>query len=113
MPVGEQRAFLQLSNSAKPSAFDTAGITVTFSTSAQVDPEVRVQNMGTSTLWIGIGSRSTSSAAVTTQGICLPPANNVGCIQILRSGGYATLAAFPVGATQTALMLCTGGEGLL
>ena len=112
MAVGQNYAFLQFSDSTR-SAFDTAGTTITFSTGAQPDSEVRIQNVGTATVWIGMGTRSTSSAAVTTKGIHLPPANNVGCLQIIRTGGNTTLAAFSVGATQSAIIITTGGEGQL
>ena len=113
MAVGEKFPFLQFSNSVRTATIDTAGATITFSTSAQVDPEVRVQNLGTATVWIGLGTRSTSSAAVTTQGFMIPPATQVGSIQIFRSGGNSTLGAFTVGATQTGILLCTGGEGMM
>lgn len=104
--------FLQFSDSTI-TAPSTAGATITFSTSAQTDPAVRLQNLGTATLWIGIGTRATSSAAVTTKGLMLAPANQQGCLQIIRSGGNATLAVFAVGATQTGSILTTGGEGML
>lgn len=111
MAVGEKYPFLQFSNSVKQTV-DTAGVTVTFSTSAQTDPEVRVQNLSTATVWIGIGSRSTSSAAVTANGIMIPPATQAHSVQVIRSGGVATIAAFTVGATQTGSILFTGGEGV-
>lgn len=112
MPIGSNYAFIQYSDSAI-TTLTTAGATITFSTSAQTDPAVRIQNLSTATVWIGIGSRSTSSAAVTTKGIAVQPTNQVGCIQIIRGAGNATLAAFTVGATQTTSILTTGGEGLL
>lgn len=112
MPVGSNYAFIQYSDSTV-TAPSTAGATVTFSTSAQTDPALRVQNLGTATLWIGLGSRSTSSAAVTTKGLMVAPANQVGAIQVIRSGGNATVAIFAVGATQTGSILTTGGEGFL
>lgn len=112
MAVGQNYAFLQFSDSTR-SSFDTAGTTITFSTGAQPDSEVRIQNVGTATVWIGLGTRSTSSAAVTTKGLMIPPSNQVGCLQIIRTGGNLTLAAFPVGATQSAIIVTTGGEGQL
>jgi hypothetical protein len=41
------------------------------------------------------------------------PANQVGCLQVIRSGGNGTVAIFAVGATQTGSVLTTGGEGFL
>ena len=111
MAVGEKYAFLQFSNSVVQS-LSTAGATVTFSTTAQPNPSVRVQNLSTATVWIGLGTRATSSAAVTTQGIMVPPTTQYGCIQVIRGGGQTTLAAFTVGATQTTSILVTGGEGV-
>lgn len=110
MAVGEKYAFLQFSNSAK-STVDTAGVTVTFSTSSTVDPEVRVQNLSTATVWIGLGTRATSSASVTANGFMIPPATQAHSVQYFRTGGNATLAAFTIGATQTTSILATGGEG--
>lgn len=112
MPVGSKFAFLQMSNGAI-TTFDTAGTTITFSTTAQPNDSVRIQNLGTATVWIGLGSQSTSSAAVSTQGMMVPPATVVGSIQVIRSGGQTTLAAFTKGATQTAVILTVGGEGHL
>ena len=108
MPVGDKYAFLQFSNTAK-SAVDTAGVTVTFSTSSTVDGAVRIVNGGTATLWIGLGTRSTSSAAVTGSGMAVLP----NTVAVIRTGGNATLAAFTVGATQTTQISATGGEGML
>ena len=112
MAVGDKFAFLQFSNSVKQTV-DTAGVTVTFSTSAQVDRALRIQNLSTATVWIGLGSRATSSAAVTANGLMIPPATQAGSIQVIRTGGNAALAAFTVGATQTTSILATGGEGML
>src|SRR4051812_46727955 len=106
MPVGSNYAFLQYSDSTV-TALTTAGATVTFSTSAQTDPALRIQNMGTATVWIGLGTRSTSSAAVTTKGLVIPPTGQPGCIQVIRAGGAATFAAFTLGATQTTTILST------
>lgn len=105
-------AFLQFENSVRGTP-DTAGATITFCLGAQPAPSVRVQNLGTATLWIGMGTQGTSSAAVTTQGMMLAPANQVGAIQIFRTGGNLKLATFAVGATQTGLIVCTAGEGML
>ena len=112
MPVGDKYAFLQFSSSVKQTV-DTAGVTLTFSLGAQPDPAIRLQNLGTATVFIGLGTNATSSAAVTADGIMLAPDNRVGCLQIIRSGGETTLAAFAVGATQTTDILVTGGEGVL
>lgn len=111
MPVGGNNAFLQFGDSVRQ-GFDTAGATLTFSIGAQPDPAVRIQNLGTSTVWIGMGLQSTSSAAVTTKGMMIPPATQAGAIQIFRTGGNLKVAAFTVGATQTAILLATGGEGV-
>lgn len=110
MAVGEKYAFLQMGNSTRQT-LDTAGATVTFSTGAQPNPEVRIQNLGTATAFIGMGQQGTSSASVTTQGMMIPPATQAGAIQIFRTGGELKVAAFTVGATQTAILLVTGGEG--
>ena len=59
MAVGEKFPFLQFSDSDGKTGVDTAGTTITFSTSAQPDPEIRLQNLGTATMWIGMGTRST------------------------------------------------------
>jgi hypothetical protein len=112
MPVGDKYAFLQFSDSVKTAAFSTEGVTVTFSTGAQPDPSVRVQNLSTATCWIGLGTRSTSSAAVTANGIMIPPATQAQSMQIIRTGGETTLAAFPIGDTITTRILVTGGEGV-
>src|SRR3970040_1135845 len=112
MPVGDKYAFLQFSDSVSQSV-NTAGATVTFSTGAQPDPAVRIHNMSTATVWIGMGTRSTSSAAVTGDGIMISPANNQVCVQVFRTGGQTTLAAFTLGATQTTSILVIGGEGVL
>jgi|SRR5688572_17586856 hypothetical protein len=111
MPAGDTRAFLQFSNSIRQT-LDTAGATVTFSLGAQPDPAVRLQNVSTATVWIGMGLQSTTSASVTTQGMMIPPATQAGAIQIFRTGGNLKVAAFTVGATQTGILLVTGGEGL-
>jgi hypothetical protein len=106
-------AFLQFENSVRNAAVtDTAGQTITFSVGAQPAPSVRVQNLSTATIWVGMGLQSTSSAAVTTQGMAIPPASQFGAIQIFRTGGNLKLAAFCVGATQTGVLLCTAGEGM-
>jgi hypothetical protein len=112
MAVGEKYPFLQFGNSTRQT-LDTAGATVTFSTGAQPDPEVRIQNLSTATAWIGMGLQSTSSAAVTTQGMMIPPATQAHSVQIFRAGGNLKVAAFTVGATQTAIILVTGGEGVM
>lgn len=112
MPVGEKYPFLQFGNSTRQT-LDTAGATVTFSTGAQPDPAVRVQNLLTATVWIGMGLQSTSSAAVTTQGMMIPPATQAHSVQIFRTGGNLKIAAFTVGATQTGVILVTGGEGMM
>lgn len=111
MPVGDKYAFLQFSNSVKQ-AVDTAGATVTFSTGTQPDPAVRIQNLSTATVWIGLGLQSTSSAAVTANGQMIPPATQAQSIQIIRTGGNLKVAAFTIGATQTTSILVTGGEGM-
>lgn len=111
MAAGDTRAFLQFEDSVR-SSFDTAGATITFSIGAQPAPAVRIQNLGTATVWIGMGTQSTSSASVTTKGMMIAPQNQVGAIQIFRTGGNLKLAAFPVGATQSAILLVTAGEGL-
>lgn len=111
MAAGDNRAFLQFSNSIRQ-GFDTAGATVTFSLGAQPDPAVRIQNLGTSTVWVGMGLQGTTSASVTTQGMMIPPATQFGAIQIFRTGGNLKATVFTVGATQTGIVLVTGGEGL-
>lgn len=105
-------AFLQFENSVRNAAIDTAGATLTFCLGAQPAPSVRVQNLGTATLWIGMGTQSTSSAAVTTQGMMIPPATQAGSVQIFRTGGQLKLTAYSVGATQTGILLATAGEGM-
>lgn len=110
MAVGEKYAFLQFSD-AVSQAVDTAGATVTFSTGAQGDSAVRIVNASTATVYIGMGSRSTSSAAVTTKGYYMAPANQHGSVLVIRTGGHTTLAAFTVGATQTTTIKVIGGEG--
>ena len=112
MAVGEKYPFLQMGNSTRQ-VVDTAGATVTFSTGAQPNSEVRIQNLGTATIWVGMGLQGTSSAAITTQGMMLPPANQFGCLQILRTGGELKVGLCTVGATQTGVVLVTGGEGML
>lgn len=112
MAVGEKYPFLQMGNSTRQT-FDTAAATVTFSTGAQPFTEVRIQNVGTATAWIGMGLQSTSSAAITTQGMMIPPATQAGAIQIFRTGGELKVAMCTVGATQTGIVLVTGGEGML
>lgn len=111
MAVGEKYPFLQFGNSTRQT-LDTAGATVTFSTGAQPDPEVRIQNVGTATVWIGMGLQSTSSAAISTQGMMIPPATQAHSVQIFRTGGNLKVALITVGATQTGIVLVTGGEGL-
>lgn len=111
MAVGENFPFLQFGNSVVQS-LSTAGATVTFSTGAQPDKQVRIQNLSTATVWIGMGLQSTSSAAVTTQGMMIPPATQAGSIQVFSTGGNLKVAAFTVGATQTTSILVTGGQGL-
>lgn len=113
MAVGEKFAFLQFADSVIGTP-DTAGVTLTIggTTTGLPNTALRVINGGTATLWIGLGSRSTSSAAVTTKGLMIPPANNYGCVQVIRTGGALTVAAFTVGATQTTKIIITGGEGL-
>lgn len=108
--MASKYSFLQFDNSVIQTV-DTTGATVTFSLGAQPDPTVRIQNLSTATIWIGMGSQSTSSAAVTTKGVMLAPDNRVGCLQILRTGGNLKVALFAVGATQTSSVLVTGGDG--
>lgn len=110
MSVGERFAFLQFSDSAV-NAISTAPVTITVALGAQPDPTVRIVNTGTATVWIGIGTRSTSSAAITTKGIMVPPASVFGSTVFIRTGGNLTLAACTVGATQTTTIITTGGEG--
>lgn len=110
MAVGEKYPFLQFSNSVKSTV--VGGATFTFSTGAQPDPEVRVQNLSTAAIWVGMGTRSTSSAAVTGNGVRIEKATDPGSIQIFRAGGNTTIAAFTENATHTLPILITGGEGL-
>ena len=113
MTIGERYAFLQWSDSTSTS-ISTAPVTITYVTTALTDPAVRVSNVGTATVWIGFGARSTSSAAITTKGLMIPPAptstNAAPVFYFFRTGGGA-LAACCVGATQTTTILVTGGEG--
>lgn len=113
MSVGSKYAFLQYVNSTIKSV-DTAGATITIGATSTGLPTtaVRFQNLGTATVWVGMGTQSTSSASVTTNGIPIMPVNNVGAVQIFRTGGALTVGAFTVGATQTGSILVTGGEGL-
>lgn len=112
MAVGEKYAFLQIADSASASP-DTAGATVTIGASgAFPSSSARIVNAGTATLFVGLGTQSTSSASVTTKGMMIPPANNYGCVQVIRTGGNTKLAVFTVGATQTGKIYVTGGEGL-
>ena len=110
MAVGEKYPFLQFSNSIKSTV--VGGATMTFSTGAQPDPEVRVQNLSTAVIWVGMGTRSTSSAAVTGNGVRIEKATDPGSIQIFRTGGNLKIAAFTENATHTIPLLVTGGEGL-
>lgn len=108
--MASKYSFLQLDNSVSQTV-DTAMATVTFSIGAQPDPTVRLQNVGTATVWFGMGLQSTSSAAITTKGMMLAPQNQQGCIQIVRTGGNLKVALCTVGATQTGIVLVTGGDG--
>ena len=113
MAVGQKYAFLQFGNSIK-ATIDTAGATITLATTSTGLPatEMRVQNLLTATIWVAQGAQATSSAAVTSAGICIMPTNQYGCIQVLRTNGNTTVVAFAVGATQTSQILFTAGEGL-
>jgi hypothetical protein len=111
MPVGDKYAFLQFSDSSQ--ATFANGITMTFSTGAQPDPAVRIQNRSTAGVFIAMGpTRTTSSAAVVAKGIWLPAEANGGTM-VLRTGGETKLAAFTSNATHTVLICVTGGEGVL
>jgi len=113
MAVGEKYAFLQFTNSAN-STVDTAGVTLTIGASSTGLPvnSVRIYNASTATVFVGMGTQSTSSAAVTGNGLIIAPTNQNGCIGVFRTGGATTLAAFTNGATQTTKIYITGGEGL-
>ena len=113
MSVGSKYAFLQFSDSTSATV-DTGGATLTIGSSATGLPveSVRIVNASTATVFIGLGTRSTSSAAVTGTGIMFPPAGNPGAVGVIRVGGQTTLAAFTNGSTQTTKIYVTGGEGL-
>ena len=113
MAVGEKYAFLQYVNSVKQT-IDTAGATITIGATSTGLPvnSVRVQNLSTATAWIGMGTQGTTSASVTSAGVSIQPTNQIGCVQVFRTGGALTVSAFTVGATQTTSILVTGGEGL-
>lgn len=110
MAVGEKYPFLQFSNSIKNTFAN--GVTFTFSTGTQPDPEVRVQNLSTAAVWVGMGTQSTSSAAVLANGMRVEKVGDPGCIQIFRAGGNLKIAAFTENATHTVILMVTGGEGL-
>lgn len=105
-------AFLQFEDSVVNTSVSTAGATLTFCLGAQPAPSVRIQNLGTATLWIGMGLQGTTSASVTTKGMMIPPGTQAGAIQIFRTGGNLKVSAFAVGATQTGILLATAGEGM-
>ena len=113
MAVGEKYAFLQFGASSSKTV-DTAGATVTVNSGATGLPatSIRIQNLGTATIWVAQGAQATTSASVTSAGIAIMPANQVGCLQVIRSQGGTTIVAFAVGATQTGSILFTPGEGL-
>lgn len=112
MAVGDKFAFLQFSDSST-TVVSTAPVTVTFSTTgAAGNPSLEVRNNGTTGVWIGLGTRATSSAAITTKGIYLPERTVYGSARVIRTGGFATFAACAVGATQTTTIIAVGGEGM-
>ena len=113
MSVGSKYAFLQWVTS-QTGTVTTAGITLTIgatTTGLPVD-SVRINNLSTATLFVGMGTGYTSSAQVTTGGLILAPTNQYGCSGVFRTGGALTIQAYTVGATQTTGIWVTGGEGL-
>lgn len=111
MAVGDKYAFLQLSDSTS-TVVSTAPVTITVATTALPNQSINVRNNGTTAVWIGIGVRSTSSAAITTKGLYLPERTVYGSERVFRSGGALTIAACAVGATQTTTIIVAGGEGV-
>ena len=111
MPVGDKFAFLQLSDSSS-TVVSTVPVTLTVALTALPNQAANIRNNGTTAVWIGIGTRSTSSAAITTKGLYLPERTVYGSERVVRTGGQLTIAACCVGATQTTTIIVAGGEGV-